>query len=411
MHGKTHAHPKPRIVIVGAGFAGIAAAQKLNTIGSDADITLVSKHDTFEYVPALYKLVTGALAIEVSVPLNRIKKLSAVSSINGVFKTVDPARQVIVLEDNREIPYDYLVLALGSETNYFNITGLPEMSLGFKSVKEAFRLRRHFCDLFGVAMTLPKPQAVSKLHTVIVGGGPSGVELAGDLTHYLQSVARTFNVDPSYVTVDLVEASSRILPMMPEKASARAQRRLRTLGVNIYTNRAVTAQHVNEVSISDMNFQTDTVIWTAGTKINSAYQRIPGISYTQRGKVAVSEYLSLPNDNRIFVIGDGAGTPQSGLAQTAIHDGKFIATHITCSIRGEKVVPYVAPKISYIVPVGNYWAMFVHGKRAFAGFLPWILRSLVDFRYVASIVPLWYVIAVFRQGAKYRRSKTYCPID
>ena len=403
-------NPK-KVVVVGGGFGGITAIQKLRKTGVGCDITLVTKGDVFEYYPALYKLVTGALAIEVSVPYRKIKGLKKVHIEKGVFVSVDPARQVIILEGGRELPYDYLVLALGSETNYFNISGLSDLSLSFKSVKEAFRLKRHFCELFGTAISLSPKDAVSKLHTVIVGGGPSGVELAGDLTHYLRGLAESFNVDPSLVTIDLIEASSRILPTLSEKVSQRADRRLRTLGVNIYTNRSVMGQDINEVTMAGMNFQSNTVIWTAGTRINSAYKSIPGVEFDERNRVIVNETFALSKDNHIFVIGDGAATKYSGLAQTAIHNGKYLGKHLGRIIEGKSNEPYVPSPVSLVIPIGNYWALFIHGRHLFRGLAPWLLRSVVDFKYFFSIVPFWYVLKIIRQGAKYRRSRTYCPTE
>lgn len=407
---KSHQSPK-KVVIVGGGFGGIATIQKLRKSGVDCDITLVTKGDVFEYYPALYKLVTGALAIEVSVPYKRIKGLNNIHIEKGLFTSLDPARQVIILESGKELPYDYLVLALGSETNYFNIPGLSDLSLSFKSVKEAFRLKRHFCELFGTAMSLSPKDAVSKLHTVIVGGGPSGVELAGDLTHYLRSIAKSFNVDPSLVTIDLVESSPRLLPTLPEKVSQKAERRLRMLGVNIFTNRAVTSQDINEVTMGGMNFESNTVIWTAGTRINSVYHKIPNIEFDSRNRVVVSDFFSIPKDNNVFVIGDGAGTKYSGLAQTAIHNGQYLGKHLGTLMKGGIGHPYKPKPVSLVIPIGNYFALFIHGKHLFRGFLPWLLRSVVDFKYFLSLVPFWYVLDVFRQGYKYRRSKTYCPIE
>lgn len=401
----------PKVVVVGGGFAGIAAVKKLSKSGVSCDITLISKTDTFEYYPALYKLVTGALAIEVSVPLRRIFPNKKINVVTGTFTAVDPARQVITLEGGKEYPYDYLVLALGSQTNYFGIEGLPELSLSFKSVKEAFRLKRHFCNLINDSMGLANKEAVSKLHTVIVGGGPSGVELAGDLTHYLRELAENMGIDPSIITIDLIESNNRLLVTMPEKVSELAEQRLRRLGVNIYLNRAVMHQDIFGVSMGNMDFQSSTVIWTAGTQINEAYKSIPNITFTDRKRVIVNEFLALPSDNHIFIVGDGAGTPYSGLAQTAIHDGSYVGKHLVSLMKGKTGNPYKAKPVQFVIPIGNYWALFVTGKSVFKGFIPWLLRSAVDFRYFFSIVPLWYVFDVFRQGYKYRRSKTYCPID
>ncbi len=402
---------KKQVIVVGGGFAGIAAVRALRASRVSCDITLVTKGERFEYFPALYKLVTGALAIEVSVPYTKMKGWAGVKIEKGVFVGVDREHRTIRLEDGRELVYDYLVLALGSETNYFGIKGLPELSLSFKSVQEASRLKKHFCDSMSAAVELPKNEAVVKLHTIIVGGGPSGVELAGDLTHYLQGLAKTMGVDPSLVTIDLIESAPRILAALPEAASRAAEKRLRELGVNIYPNRAVAGQDIFSVSTGSMNFQSSTVIWTAGTKINDAFAAVPGVVMSDKRRVTVNKFLALPDDERVFIAGDGASTQKSGLAQTADYDGKFLGKNLARIISGEKPKVYKAPSVSFVIPVGNYWALFVVGKRVFTGLLPWFLRSAADFRYFTSIVPLWYVFDVYRQGRKYRKSQTYCPIE
>ncbi len=402
---------RPQVVVVGGGFAGIEAVRSLQKKHVRCDITLVSKSDTFEYYPALYKLVTGALAIEASVPLRDIHGFSRIKLVKGTFSSVDNARQVIVLEDKQEVAYDYLVLALGSETNYFNIPGLPDLSYSFKSVKEAFRLKKHFCEVMGVALDLPRDEAVAKLHTVVVGGGPSGVELAGDLMHYLRELASVSGVESSYVTVDLIESGPRILPMMSEKVSRIAEARLRKMKVNIYTNRAVTSQDISEVTMGNMNFNTNTVIWTAGTRINTAYHGVPNVTFSDRGRVIVDQYFALPSDNRIFVIGDGAATPYSGLAQTAIHDGAYIGRHIARIIRGTLTAPYNPRKVSFVIPIGSLWAMFIFRSLVFRGIIPWLLRTFVDLKYLMSIVPIGHVIRVIQKGHIYRHSKTYCPVE
>lgn len=397
------------IVIVGGGFAGIEVAKTLLRYGSDVKITLVSKNKNFEYYPALYKLVIGTLPIEVSVPLSVIFK-DKVEIIEATYTGLDQERQVIKLDSGKEISYDFLVLALGSETNYFNIKGLPDLSFSFKSVKEALRLKQHFCDLFGKAKTLKKEELVSMLHILIVGAGPSGVELAGDLRHYLTSLAEKSSVDPSLVTIDLIEASNRVLPTFDPKVSKIAEDRLRKMGINIFVNRALESQEIEEVILKDMQLSSHTVIWTAGTRINQAFMTIPNVLLDERKRVRVSPFLNLQNDNHIFIAGDGASTQYSGLAQTAIHNGAYIGKQIVALTKGKNTGPYKPSKPSFVVPIGDYWALFVTGNFVWTGFIPWLLRSIIDFRYFNSIVHLRYVLKVFKQGRKYRKLHGGCSI-
>jgi NADH:ubiquinone reductase (H+-translocating) len=407
MNGKL----KTRVVIVGAGFAGIEIAKKLHVLGAPVELVVVSKSTSFEYYPALYRLVTGALPIEVSVPLRVMLPQKAIAIIEGTYTGLDQARQVIMLADGTAIPYDYLVLALGSETNYFNIPGLPENSFSFKSVKEALRLKQHFCTLVSKCKTLPREEAVALLNTIIVGGGPSGVELAGDLKHYLIRVATEFGVDPSMVTIDLIEAANRVLPTLPEKASRVAEARLRKMGVNIFTNRALQSQELEEIALKDMDMKAGTVIWTAGTRISQSYVNIPNVTFDERKRIVVTPTLTLPGDNHVFIAGDGASTPYSGLAQTAIHNGAYIANAIARLIKGKIVRAYEPEQPSFVIPIGNNWALFVHKSMILTGFIPWILRNAIDFRYFIKTVPFSYVLAVFHKGKKYRKVGGGCPVE
>jgi len=406
-------HTTPaRIVIVGSGFAGIEVLKSLT--GVRMEVTLVTKTPTFEYYPALYKLVTGALPIEVSVPVKKIFAGAFPTIVEATYTGLDKARQVISVAHpdgtTGEIAYDYLVLAMGSETNFFNIKGLPELSHSFKSVQAALRLKRHFCELFSKAKDLPKEELVSMLHVLIVGAGPSGVELAGDLRSYLSRLANEFSVDPSLVTIDLIESNNRVLPTMSEKVSRIAEARLRKMGVNIFVNRSLAQQEVEEVMLKDMTVDSHTVIWTAGTRINTAFLTIPGVLFDERKRVVVSSTLSLPDDNHIFVIGDGAATPYSGLAQTAIEHGKFVAETIERLINDKTPRTYTPKKPSFVVPIGINWAILVHNNLVFTGLIPWFLRSAVDFRYFLHIVPLGHVLAVFKKGKKYRHVRGGCSL-
>lgn len=403
----------PKIVVVGGGFAGIEALKSL--YGVQADVTLVTKTQTFEYYPALYKLVTGALPIEVSVPIKTIFPKHDITIVEATYTGVDKARQVITVthadSTSGEIAYDYLVFAMGSETNFFNIKGLPELSHSFKSVNAALKLKAHFCGLFATAKDLPKETLVSMLHVLIVGGGPSGVELAGDLRSYLTRLAGEFNVDPSLVTIDLIESNNRVLPTFPPKVSAIAEARLREMGVNIFVNRTLAEQEVEEVILKDMSVNSHTVIWTAGTRINTAFTTIPDATLDERKRIVVTSTLTLPDDNHIFVVGDGAATPYSGLAQTAIEHGKFVGDAIRRMISGKKVETYRPKHPSFVVPIGTNWAIFTHGLFVMTGIIPWLLRSAIDFRYFVHIVPLAHVFAVFKKGRKYRHVKGGCTLE
>jgi NADH dehydrogenase len=390
-----------KVVIIGGGFGGIAVAKKLaKTRG--VEVVLITKNPFFEYYPALYKLVTGALAIEVCVPYKEIfYNCKEVSVIEGFYQSYDAEKKTVTLLDGQTFSYDYLVLAMGSETNYFTIPGIEEYAFSFKSAQEALALKDHFRNLLEQSKNIPKDELVKRFHVTVVGGGPSGVELAGDITTYLRRMTKRYHIDPSFVTVDLIESNARVLAMMPEKVSQKAEARLRRLKVNIYTNRTLQSQDLDTMTASGMTMRAGTVIWTAGTKINQSFMSLP---LDAKKRVAVTSTLALPADSSVFVVGDGAGAQGAGLAQGAIAHGAYVGEEISALIKGKTIAPYTGKTMGYLVPIGHHWAVFTYKKFVMTGLIPWLMRSFVDFKYFTSIVSWQYVLEVFRLGAKYRKN-------
>ncbi len=390
-----------KVVIVGGGFGGIETAKCLSK-NKNIEVVLITKNPYFEYYSALYKLVTGALAIEVCVPYNQIFKKGNVSVIEGTYHSYDKTKKEVSLYDGQTFSYDYLVLAMGSETNYFNIPGIKEFAFSFKSAQEALALKQHLLDLLQKSKDVSKDELVNRFHVTVVGGGPSGVELAGDITTYLRRMTKRYHIDPSFVTIDLIEANSRLLPTLPEAVSKKAEARLRKLKVNIYTNRTLQEQELNEITASGITMDSATVIWTAGTKISESFG---SLSTDVKKRVVVGSDFSIPEDSSIFVIGDGSNAQGTGLAQGAIAHGKYVGKAIINKINNKLVTPYRGVVLGYVVPIGHNWAVFTYRGFTFSGFIPWILRSAVDFHYFTSIVSWRYVFSVFKQGAKYRKGE------
>lgn len=378
----------PKVVIIGGGFAGVQVAKKLLKQHVGAVITLVSDKGYLTSYPSLYSLVTSGKQSEVAYPFSELFTEGSLHIVKGVFTTFDQIQKKITIDQGQTqltLPYDYLVLALGSEANYFNIPGLKERSLSFKSVDAALKLKSHFETIFTQAKNLDKESTVAKLNTLIIGGGPSGVELAGTLKSYLRCRAKMHGIDPSFVTINIIEAASRLLPAMSEKVSALAEKRLRLLGINIFTNRALQSEDISEVDIGDMEIKTSTVIWTAGTTINTLYTTLPGVTLTDKKRVVISDYLTLPNDDHIFIAGDAAATEYSGLAQTAIHNGNYIGKTIALMIKQKPLTIYRPSRPLFVIPIGKQWGIFSYKNFITSGYFIGVLRTLIDWRYRFSI--------------------------
>jgi NADH dehydrogenase len=391
-----------RVLIVGGGFTGVETARKLqNCAGGKLSITLISNKSYFEYYPALYRLITGASPIEVCVPLTDMipKGVNIVlDSVTGV----DLSNKKVTCASGATYEADYLVLAVGSETTYFGLPGLSTLSFGFKSAKEAMNLKRHLHLLFAEHANPDIREMVAHFHVIVVGGGPTGCEVAGDLVSYLEMLARHYGVDPSFITVDLIESFSRLAPALPPKASERILKRLHSLGVNVFLNRKLESEEVESVFLKDMTMKSKTVIWTAGTKIHSLYEAIPGMTFSEKKRVLVDEYLQIVGHENIFVGGDAAATAYGGLAQTAIYDGRYIADQIIRDAKGKLLKAYVPKKTAFAIPVGTGWAVVVAGPIKIYGSFAYFIRHMIDFAYFVKILSLPKLFSLFFEGWKYR---------
>jgi NADH dehydrogenase len=397
-----------KIVIAGGGFGGIRSALALEAKRlRGVKIILVSQTPHFEYAAALYRVVTGRSPLEVCIPLREIFAGKNVEVAEDEIVAIDPAGKSMRGASGSHYRYDYAIAAFGSETAYFGIPGLRERSFGFKSIPQALRLKKHLHEAFAAALKAGPDEKISAAHIVIVGGGASGVELAGELTLYAKSVARNHGLLPSFVTIDLIEAASRLVPSLPEDVSGRIEKRLRSLGINIFLNRTVMEEDIKKIHLKDMEFKTETVIWTAGVKPHKMYGKIPGLELDKKGRAAVDRHLRAPKFPELFILGDGASTPYSGMAQTADHDGSYAADAIARAILKKPLVPYRPRAPIYAIPVGPGWAAVVKKNFRVYGMIGWWLRRSADFRYFLTILPFPKAILAFRNGARIAES---CPL-
>jgi len=358
---------KQKVLIVGGGFAGVKTALELSGDEKYA-ITLLSDQTHLRYYPALYHTATGGSRAEASIPLVDIFEDKNIQIVKGAAETLDRERQIIKTKSNERLPYDILILALGVVTNYFGIKGLREHSFGIKSVEDAEELKQHLHDQL---MQDGKPD----FNYIVVGGGTTGVELAGAMAFYLKDLIKRHSVPARKVHIDIVEAGPRLVPRMPKDISRMIARRLRKLGIKLYLNKSVKGATANELMVGDKPLRSHTVVWTAGVTNNSFFTK-NNFSLTEHGKVNINQFLQAePN---IYVLGDNADTPFSGLAQTALYDGEFVAKHLKTVAEGKSPKTYKPKQPVYVIPVGNNWAAVLWGKVRFYGLVGWVLRRLAD---------------------------------
>lgn len=376
------------VTIVGGGFGGIKAALELSKDKS-IQITLISDKSDFQYYPALYSAATGHSHLESWVPLGTIfaGKKNIRVQLDKII-SIDQAAKELKGESGKNYTYERCILALGVVTTYFGIEGLETYAFGIKSQEEIERLKRHLYTDIAEKHTMDK-------HYVVIGAGPTGVELAAALGSYIARLCEHYGVKHQDVPqIDLLEAAPRILPRMSEKTSEIVLKRLQKLGVNVRTNQAVESATAEHIMVGGKPIKSRTVIWTAGVTNHPFYKEHGDVFELEKnGRVKVDEFMVAAKD--VYVIGDNASTPYTGLAQTALHDALFVAKNIKREINGQQPKKYKAVKPPVVVPVGENWAILEwHGIRI-SGWLGSILRRIADFIGYNDMLPLGQALGVW----------------
>lgn len=373
-----------QITIVGGGFGGVKAALELSK-NKRAHITLITDKTDFQYYPALYGTATGKSHLQSWVPLGEI--FAGRNNINVVIDTItkiDKKAKTLTGTSGETYEYYTVILALGSVTTYFGIKGLDQYAYGIKSATEIKRLKQHFFDEFSQSDH-------ADANFLIVGAGPTGVELASSLGTYLHKLKEHFNKSEPRITITVIEAAPRVLPRMSEAASSMVLKRLKKLGVRVELNKKVEEQTVDSLIVSGQPIKSQTVIWTSGVANNPFYDaNADQFTFSKNHKIVVDEYLR--ESEHVYVIGDNAFTPYCGLAQTALRDGIYVARHIL----GKTKKKYTAKMPPVVVPVGENWAVFEYKKLRFSGYPASLIRTAADFVGYSDILPFGQALGVWR---------------
>lgn len=369
---------KTRVLVVGGGFGGIKAALELCG-NNHLDVTLLSDHENFYYYPTLYHTATGGVEAQSKIPLARVFAGKRITIAKGRAERLDRKQKIVITSNKTSYPYDILVLALGSVPNYFGIKGIEEYSFNIITPDNARRFKEHLHK----QLTNDRNPDLSY---VIVGGGPTGIELAGALTGYLQEIMEAHGIKDRRLHVDLIEAAPKLVPRMPDRMGKAIARRLRSLGVRLYLDQKVEGMTADSLTVNGKPIQSHTVVWNAGTANNPFYKE-NNFSLTERGKVVVDEYLQAEPD--IYVIGDNAATEYSGMAQTALYDGHYIADNIERQQAGRLMKRYTPKRPIYVIPVGHNWAAVLWGNRQIYGIAGWMLRLAADMVGFKDYEPWW----------------------
>lgn len=376
-----------RIVVVGGGFGGVKTALELSE-DKRFKVTLVTDKDHFLYYPALYGTATGGSHVESSSQLSDIFKgrdnvkivIDRVTSIDPISKTV--------IGDGGNYHYDNAVLALGVVTTYFGIPGLAENSFGIKSLAEVAQLKDHLHN------ELAQDHHMDKNY-IVIGAGPTGVELSAALARYLNEIAEAHKIKHGKIRISLVEAAPRVLPRMSEGASKKVEKRLKDLGVDVKTNKKVEAATADDITISGKEVPSHTLIWTSGVTNHPFFKENEHLfQFAPNGRVVVDDQMSAMS--HVYVIGDNAATPYTGLAQTALHDALYVSDHLKRIAHKKPLKRYKAVKPPVVIPVGDNWAIVEWGPLTFGGPLGSLLRRAADIIGYHDVLPLGLALGAWR---------------
>ena len=405
---------RPCVVILGGGFGGLNAAKNLG--GLDCDVWLVDKQNHHLFQPLLYQVATAGLSPgDIATPIRSVlRRQKNTRVLLGEAVAVDRDRQIVQMESGT-IAYDYLIVATGTEPNYFGPDEWRERTTPLKTIEDALSLRRQILYSFERAEQLDDPEKIREWLTfVIIGGGPTGVEMAGAIREIAAEVmVRDFRtIRPEETRVVLLDALPHILSSYPESLSEAAKGELEDRGVEVLVDSPVDDIGERSVTVGERTIPTRTVIWAAGVEPVSLVETLETPT-NDGGRVIVDEDLTLPDDDRVYAIGDLAhfehygDDPLPGLAPVAIQEGKAAAKNIRRQLDGEAPEEFHYWDKGQMATIGRKAAVAQVGGWELSGFVAWLawlfihLLFLIGFRNKLGVVIDWaYSYIAFRRGAR-----------
>jgi len=404
-----------RVVIIGGGFGGLNLAKKLGN--TKLDVWIIDKTNHHLFQPLLYQVASAAVSpADIAVPIREIlSPYENITVMMGEAVKIDKKNREITLGNGDRVGYDYLILGVGARHSYFGKDEWEQFAPGLKTLQDALKLREKILFSFEKAERCDSISEAKKyLNFVIIGGGPTGVELAGAISEIAyDTMLKNFRrIDVKKTKIYLIEGSSHILPVYPENLAKTAQKYLENFGVNVLAGKRVTEITEEGVHIEDTFIKTTNIIWAAGTQASPLLKQLEA-KQDRAGRVHVDPDLSLPDHPEIFVIGDAAavegpkGASLPALAPVAIQEGKFVADIIKKNIpKGERPAFRYKDKGS-MATIGKTKAIGMFGKLQFKGFIAWLawcfvhIMYLVGFRNRFLVVSQWlFAYYTQRRGAR-----------
>ncbi|MBS4171478.1 Uncharacterized protein NEOC95_002228 [Neochlamydia sp. AcF95] len=383
---------KPKVVIVGGGFGGLNAAKALKKAA--VEVLLLDKTNHHLFQPLLYQVASAALSpANIASPIRTIfSKQENVTVLLANITAVDKEKKVVIAENGETYHYDYLILAPGSQHTYFGHAEWEAFAPGLKTLQDAIRIRERILLSFERAERCTKPEETLKfLQFVIVGAGPTGVEMAGAIAEIAHtSLIHNFrHINPEHARVYLIEGSEQILSSFPKDLAEKAAKDLRKLGVEIILKTRVTEITSEGVRIGDKFIDSRNVIWAAGNQTSPLLDTLE-VAQDHSGRIHVNNDLSVPGYPEIFVIGDAAflldtaGLPLPGIAPVAIQQSHYVARLIKKNICGKQRKPFKYFDKGMMATIGKAKAVAVVGKLKISGFIAWLAWCFIHIHFLIS---------------------------
>jgi len=378
-----------RIVVLGGGFGGIAAALRLKKKLRNSSVTVIDKNNYHTFTPALSKLASGMISQEEClINLSVILSKKGVKFLNSEITEID-VRNKIVITKKKKVKYDFLIKSIGSETNFFDIAGAEENSLVLKTAIDAINIRNHIEDTFKILAKNTQKQ--DKYNLVLIGAGPVGIELAGDIVHYMEDLCNIFNIDHHKTAVHLIEKSHHLLNFN-KKFSSIAKQFLNEKGISVHTGKNVKEVKKGRIIFdNETHLDARTIIWVGGIKPNKLIGEEKSRLCCIKGLIS-NEYLQSVADENIFEAGDSVVCYDEEIhkqivhnAQTAIDQGRLVADNIIRKIQNKKLNKYIPRKYPVIITLGERNAVFYNNGFVISGkFVSW-LKIIIRRHYIYSI--------------------------
>ena len=397
-----------KIVIIGGGFGGLNFLHKAKK--SDNEFILIDKTNHHLFQPLLYQVATAVLSpADIAVPIRHLfNNDKNVNVILGEVKDIDKDSNLLTLDDGEIISYDYLILSVGSKHSYFGKNDWSKYSNGLKIINDALDIRDRILKAFEKAeKEKDELKRQEYLNFVIVGAGPTGVEMAGSIAEIaFKNMKKEYrNFDTSDANVYLIEAGPKILSMFSEKLATKAEQYLKDLGVTVRKNERVINIKKNILTTESSEIATDNIIWAAGNEASPLIKKLDTDTDLQ-GRALVDEYCLIKDSNNIFVIGDASNFKNKnnkslpGIAPVAIQQGRYLAKIIKSNIKNKEMKPFKYTDKGMMATVGKFKAVGVVGNLEITGLIAWLFWSLIHLVYLIGyrskiVVAIEWIYAYF----------------